>query len=515
MEQVFDIAIIGGGINGCGCAADAALRGLSVVLIEQGDLASQTSSKSSQLIHGGLRYLEQLEIGLVKKSLDERQRLLKLAPHLVRPLPFVIPYLKNKRPWWMMSAGLFLYDHLSRSNALPKSKGIHRSLLDPYLSPLKQEIQKGFLFYDATTDDARLTISNALLAKAHGATILPHTTLTQAKVVQQTWHLSVQSNDRSVIKSKAVINATGPWVSTVSGLLAIPMIHSLSLVKGSHLVIKKRYEGEHAYLLQHDDQRIVFTIPYHGHTLIGTTEVPFTGNLHDPHITSEEIDYLSEIIHRYFQRPIHPSEILSTWSGVRPLVANPNKSAHTLSRDYLCHYSKVPAPAITVYGGKITTYRQLAKEAINQLKVVFPTLKKSMTEITPLPGGNLPTASFEDYQQQIAKTHAWLDPATRLRYLRSYGSNIDYLLAGCRQTSDLGLYFAPTLYQIEVDYLVQNEWATTAEDILWRRSKCGLVINSEALQRLNDYLASSRSSCARMPVTSATKACCTRSLKVD
>ena len=320
MEHVFDVAIIGGGINGCGCAADAALRGLSVVLCEQDDLASKTSSKSTKLIHGGLRYLEHFDFALVKKALDERQKLLHLAPHLVHPLPIVIPYQKYMRPLWMLRIGLFLYDHLSLANKLPRTKLIRSRQRPNYFDPLNKDLNQGFLFYDCATDDARLTLANAMQAKEHGATILPQTKLIGANATDGQWRLTLQkkTGDLFQITAKSLINTTGPWVNTISQLLHTPLKHTLSLVKGSHLVVQKLYEGEHAYMLQHEDKRIVFAIPYHGYTMVGTTDVVFSGDIDNLQIESEEINYLCSITNQYFNKKINESDIITSWSGIRP-----------------------------------------------------------------------------------------------------------------------------------------------------------------------------------------------------
>ncbi|ASQ45702.1 glycerol-3-phosphate dehydrogenase [Legionella clemsonensis] len=488
MEQVFDVAVIGGGINGCGAAADAALRGLSVVLLEQGDLASKTSSSSSKLIHGGLRYLEYYDFGLVKKALDERQRLLTLAPHLVRPQLFVLPYQQNMRPTWLLRTGLFFYDNLSRNNRLPKSKFIRRKQ-GPYFSPLKIQYDKGFLFYDCTTDDSRLTIANALLAKEHGATIYNYMKATKARVENGIWVLTAQTSqgEEKFFRAKAVINATGPWVESCNDLLGITNQCKLSLVKGSHLVVHKLYEGKHAYLLQHEDKRIVFIVPYQGYTMIGTTDVEFEGSLDEIHISNAEVDYLCALVNHYLRTPIQRGDIINTWSGVRPLLAAPGE-LKALSRDYTYLYTDSPAPAVAIYGGKITTYRQLASETINKLQAVFPYLKASQTAHAPLPGSRLKTMSYKDYVPYAKEKYFWLADDIRDRYLASYGTDTEKLLADSKKIADLGYDFGHGLYQIEVDYLCHEEWAQTCEDILWRRTKLGLNFSPQSRQSLTEYL---------------------------
>ncbi|KTD22811.1 glycerol-3-phosphate dehydrogenase [Legionella lansingensis] len=491
MEQVFDVAVIGGGINGCGTAADAALRGLSVILLEKDDLASKTSSSSSKLIHGGLRYLEHYDFRLVKKALDERQNLLRLAPHLVHPIPFVLPYQENMRPAWLLRTGLFLYDNLSRKNKLPRSKFILRKKSSTYFSPLQEQLRKGFLFYDCTTDDSRLTITNALQAKDHGAIICNYTKITTANVVNGIWHLDItnQEGRKGCVKAKAVINASGPWVEPMNRLLNIPDKFKMSLVKGSHLVVHKLYEGKHAYLLQHKDQRIVFIVPYQGYTMIGTTDVAFNGSLDEVHISAEEVDYLRNLVNSYLRCEIQKEDIIYTWSGVRPLIAADGE-LKTLSRDYSYSYNASPAPSVTIYGGKITTYRQLASEVVDELKTVFPYLKESQSNDIVLPGSELNGMSYKDYLIYAREKYHWLTNEIKEHYLASYGTRTELLLADCSQMSHLGQDFSNGLYQIEVDYLCREEWAQNCEDILWRRTKKGLNFGSENIEILTDYLSS-------------------------
>ncbi|MDI9819722.1 MULTISPECIES: glycerol-3-phosphate dehydrogenase [unclassified Legionella] len=489
MEEVFDVAIIGGGINGCGIAADAALRGLSVILFEKGDIASQTSSSSSKLIHGGLRYLEYYDFRLVKKALDERQRLLKIAPHLIHAIPFVLPYQQGMRPAWLLRTGLFLYDNLSRKNKLPRSKFIRRIKHSTYFAPLKEEFNKGFVFYDCTTDDSRLTITNALQAKKHGALIQNYTQLTQANVKDKIWYLTVKSKlGEKTAKAKTIINAAGPWVESVNNLLDIPNKFKMSLVKGSHMVVHKLYEGNHAYLLQHKDKRIVFVVPYHHHTMIGTTDIAFNDSLDEINISSEEINYLSDLINNYLRHPIQKEDIIHTWSGVRPLLAATGEELRTLSRDYSYHYTGLPAPAITIYGGKITTYRQLAQEVVDELRHVFPYLKKSQTREQTLPGSQLREISHKDYLSYVQDKYFWLPDELRQHYLNNYGTRAESLLANCTKMPDLGYDFGHGLYQVEVDYLHREEWAQSCDDILWRRTKLGLNFTPEDKQILTEYL---------------------------
>lgn len=490
MTEPFDVAIIGGGINGCGCAADAALRGLSVVLCEKTDLASQTSSSSSKLIHGGLRYLEQFDFSLVRKALNERQVLLNNAPHLVHPLRFILPQLTNQRPPWLLRLGLFLYDHLSQKNKLPRSHGITRHDNANYFEPLISSINQGFMYYDGMTNDARLTITNALQAKQHGADIRPHTEVIRAEIIDSIWHITTRERhqETKLIKARSLINATGPWVNPINDLLGIPNQHTLSLIKGSHIVTEKLYDGSHAYILQNDDKRIIFTIPYFGHTLIGTTDVPVQGKIETLKITPEEIDYLCNLIARYFGKKDLKNRIITSWCGVRPLLSDPGKNASNLSRDYLYHFSTTPAPCVAIYGGKITTYRLLAKAVVDQLQNIFPHLRNSNTQLTPLPGATLDSISLNDYQHTFQQTYPWLDETLRNYYLQTYGTLTEKILNGCKHINDLGQHFGSTLYQREVDYLIAEEWAFSAEDILWRRTSLGLSFKVEEQKHLEDYI---------------------------
>ncbi len=490
MNQIYDLAVIGGGINGCGAAADAALRGLSVILIEKDDLASKTSSSSSKLIHGGLRYLEHYDFSLVKKALDERQLLLTLAPHLVHPLPLVLPYKRQMRPTWLLRTGFFFYDYLSRKNKLPKTKLIRRTENSSYFKALDAQFKKGFLFYDCKTDDSRLTIANALQAREFGAEIHPNTEVLGAETVDNLWKLKIQTKKgkQQTITARAVINATGPWVEKINELLTIPSKFKMSLVKGSHIVVPKLYEGDHAYLLQNFDQRIVFIVPYHGLTMVGTTDVAFNGSLNEVRISEAEIDYLCTLVSHYFAKPLQPENILNSWSGVRPLLAAEGEALSSLSRDYNIHYSNAPAPAVTIYGGKITTYRQSSLEAINLLGQIFPNLKKSETDTKPLPGSTLDNWSYQDYLHHAREKYFWLPDPLKDRYLENYGTRTELLLENCHCMEDLGQDFGNNLFKVEVDYLLREEWAETCDDILWRRTKLGLNFPAKNQQNLAQYL---------------------------
>jgi glycerol-3-phosphate dehydrogenase len=490
MDQIFDVAIIGGGINGCGCAADAALRGLSVVLLEQDDLASKTSSSSTKLIHGGLRYLEHYEFSLVKKALRERQRLLDLAPHLVHPQALVLPYEQHMRPSWFLRFGLFLYDHLSFKNRLPRSKSINRKKMASLFAPLKKELDHGFLFYDGAADDARLTLTNAIQAKNHGASIRTHSTVTKADTINSIWQLSVQPQQGAsyTLYAKTLINAAGPWVKAVGQLTDTPEHHEISLVKGSHIVVPQLYDGDQAYFLQHHDKRVIFVIPYHGFSMIGTTDVPLQEKPEKVSISDEEINYLVDLVNEYFKTSISKNDIIYTWSGVRALLANESKKAQSLSRDYDYEFYLKPAPIVTIYGGKITTYRQLAEETINHLKAVFPDLKSSATATTPLPGATFEQMNFTQYIRYAKEKYHWMDAQLLQRYLYTYGSCMEQFMRLCPNETSLGKRYGDDLYQVEIDYLILEEWARSCDDILKRRTKLDLSMDAASKKELAHYL---------------------------
>ncbi|MDI1353106.1 MAG: glycerol-3-phosphate dehydrogenase [bacterium] len=491
MENIYDVAIIGGGINGCGCAADAALRGLSVVLLEQNDLASKTSSSSTKLIHGGLRYLEYYEFGLVKKSLAERQLLLDLAPHLVHPQLFILPYQKHMRPSWFLRLGLFFYDHLSWKNKLPHCKKISRSIKNTFFNPLMKYLTHGFIFYDGATDDSRLTITNAIQAKLNGADIRTQSQVLKAEYINNLWHITIQPQKGSsyVLFAKAMINAAGPWVENIAQLTNTSINQKTTLVKGSHILIPPLYEGSQAYFLQHKDNRVVFVIPYHGFTMIGTTDVAFNEKLDDLHISDEEVNYLINLVNEYFTTKVAPTDITFTWSGVRTLLAADDKEAKSLSRDYSYEFKKLKPPIVTLFGGKITTYRQLSEEVINQLSFVFPDLPSSPTKHMALPGSLFGKMDFKNYCIYAAKKYNWLNAELLNRYLYSYGSRLEIILKECNTIDSLGEYFGSSLYQVEVDYLIIEEWAKEVDDILYRRTKLGLTMDNKNKQNLAEYLA--------------------------
>ncbi len=496
-SKIFDVAVIGGGINGVASASEAAMRGLSVVLFEKDDLASKTSSSSTKLIHGGLRYLEQGDFAMVKKALTERQTLCSIAPHLVSPFPFVLPYAPSMRPFWVLKAGLWLYDNLSRNNRLDKSVAIKRHPGDVYFSPLKMSFNKGFLFYDCVADDARLTIANALQARLHGALILTHSEIIEITSENNIWQVFVRKTTGTqtstlTYRARTIINAAGSWVNQINQHLGIKDYYPLSFIKGSHLLVPKLYDQPHAYLLQNDDKRIVFVIPYHGLSMIGTTDVPLSESetLDNLSVSQEEVDYLFGLVNKYFSKALSKNDVKTSWCGVRTLLSENEVKPQALSRDYVYRLSLKPAPAISIYSGKLTTHRQLAEEVIDSLEVFFPSLKPSRSQNTPLPGATLGNMLFHDYQKLAIKKYDWLENKILMRLLKNYGTHTEKLLEGCDQIEDLGQHFGLGLYQREVEYLCKNEWAMDSQDILFRRTKIGLYFSKSETQVLENYLKS-------------------------
>lgn len=489
-----DLLIIGGGINGTGIAADAVGRGLSVILCEKSDMAAGTSSYSSKLIHGGLRYLEQYEFKLVREALKEREILMHKAPHLIHPLSFILPHDKHLRPMWMIRIGLFLYDHLARRSTLSASKKLDFTSA-PEGKPLKEQFKYGFFYSDCRTDDARLVILNALAAHAKGAKILTRTTCISAQRKNNLWSVQLKHTNtgtQSIVKVKAIVNATGPWVTNVlKNVFHLTSVDYLELVKGSHIVIPKLYEGKHAYILQNLDHRIVFAIPYFEHfTLIGTTDVPYTDDPSEATISNKEIEYLCKVINYYFKQQISIKDIIWSYSGVRALFSNPSKDPSKMSREYHLDIKDLngTAPLLSVFGGKLTTFRTLAEHALDELTVYFPHIRSAWTAHAVLPGGDLQDLSFSAYVEVLKKQYAWLPHEIIKRYANSYGSLTHQLLENCFSLQELGKHFGAGLYEREVNYLIQHEWAQTTEDIIWRRSKLGLLLNEKERQILSDFI---------------------------
>jgi len=492
-ESTYDVLVIGGGINGVGVAADAAGRGLKVALCEANDLASATSSWSSKLIHGGLRYLEHREFRLVKEALAEREVLLDVAPHLVTPLRFHLPHHSGLRPAWMIRMGLFLYDHLSQRRRIEGSRGIR---FDD-TSPLKDTYRKGFAYSDCKADDSRLVVMMAKLAEQHEATILPRHKVLKAHRHEGVWVVEVAtpSGGRVEIQAKALVNAGGPWVRRVLDTFAeVKTDKAVRLVKGSHLVVPKLYDQPQAYILQNSDNRIVFVIPFQeDYSLVGTTDVDYEGDPAAAAIDDDEIEYLIAITNDYFKAQIQRSDIVWTYSGVRPLMQGERpEEAHDasqVSRDY--HFEvedqSGQAPLLSIFGGKLTTFRKLAEAAVNALNPWFPEMGQAWTKQAVVPGAE-GIADPEQYAQHLQSFYPFIDARTARRLAFTYGRLCETWLASAQKESDLGERFGP-LYEAEVRYLVAHEWAQTADDILWRRTKAGVGLSKDEIARLEAYLA--------------------------
>lgn len=454
---MYDLLIAGGGINGTAIAREAALNGLSVLLVERDDLACATSSASSGLIHGGLRYLEYYEFRLVREALAERERLLRLAPHLVRPLPFVMPYAHSPRPWWMLRAGLFLYDLLAWGETLPRSRGLHaRDTV--YRAPLREK-GRGFVYPDARVDDARLTVLNAVDAREAGGDIRTRTALVAATRGSDHWRATL--SDGSQVEARAIVNAAGPWVAELLAALGVHGGAGVRLVKGSHIVVPRLYAGEHAYTLQQPDGRIVFALPWHGATAIGTTDIPVE-RPGDARIEAEEIAYLCEAANRYFERSIAPGDAIATWSGVRPLYDDAAADPSKVTRDYVLELDTDGASLLSVFGGKITTARALAEEAVEKLGQPLDRRVAPATRERPLPGGDGDMAALE---VEVAARWPFVDAA---RLVSAYGTRVRRLLDGIETAADMGEVLENGLTAREIRWMVEEEWALNAADVLRR-----------------------------------------------
>ena len=493
---MYDIAIIGGGVNGCGIARDAAGRGLSVLLAEKDDLASGTSAASTKLIHGGLRYLENYEFGLVRESLKEREVLWAMAPHIIWPLRFVLPHHKGLRPAFIIRLGLFLYDHLGGRKLLPPTRTLDlRS--DPAGAPLKPEFKRGFEYSDCWVEDARLVVLNAMDAAARGAQIRVRTEVRSARRVDGFWEIDLADGlggAAETIKARILINAAGPWVDKVlTNRLGGNMRAHVRLVKGSHIVVPRLFEHGRAYIFQNADRRIVFTIPYQrDFTLIGTTDVDFAGDPANVCIEDDEVTYLCAAVSEYFVRPVRPEDVVWTYSGVRPLYDDGGESAQEVTRDFVLELDALDreTPLLSVVGGKVTTYRHLAEEALKKLKPWIRDAGPAWTRGATLPGGDFPVGDFDELVAELAAEHPNLPAGLIFRLARAYGTRARRILYGCRSVEDLGRRFGADLYERELDYLVGSEWARAAEDVLWRRSKLGLRFSQEERLALEEWLQS-------------------------
>ncbi len=488
----FDLLVIGGGINGAGIARDAAGRGLRVCLVEQSDLAAFTSSASTKLIHGGLRYLEYREFRLVREALAERERLLRIAPHLVRPLRFILPHVPTLRPRWEIRAGLFLYDRLGGRRHLPGSCSVDLRR-ETVGGALKSTYERGFAYSDCRVDDSRLVVLNARDAADRGALILTRTRVTGARADQQGWQVDCESRadgHAMRLRAAAVVNAAGAWLNDVRGRLGMQTPEPIRLVRGSHIVVPRLFDGEHAYVLQNPDHRIVFAIPFQDcYTLIGTTDVPHTGALDSLAITAEETAYLCESINRYFRRPVRAEEVLWSYSGVRSLRDDGAADAAAVTRDYelVLEHAAQGAPLLSVLGGKITTYRKLSETVLARLRPSIGGPAGRWTAAAALPGGDMPRASLARFIDEATRRWPFLAPGHLRRLACAYGTRMEQVLQGARKAADLGESLGADLTAAEVEYLRDQEWAVTVEDILWRRSKLGLRLQPADIERLERY----------------------------
>jgi glycerol-3-phosphate dehydrogenase len=506
VPHTYDLAIVGGGINGCGIARDAAGRGLSVFLCEMGDLGEGTSSRSTKLIHGGLRYLEQYDFRLVREALTEREVLWRIAPHIVQPLRFVLPHQAGLRPAWMLRAGLFLYDHLGGRDRLPGTRVLDLAS-DAAGSPLKPGLfTTGFEYSDCWVDDARLVVLNARDAADRGATIRTRTRAAAAVRGANDWRLTVEAaagGTRDTIAARVLVNAAGPWVEEVSGLVLHQRLPSrVRLVQGSHIVVPKLFAHDRAYIFQSPDGRIVFAIPYEGDfTLIGTTDRDYAGDPAKVDATPDEIAYLCAAASAAFARQVHASDVVWTYSGVRPLYDDGAGEAKAASRDYVLQTDEKEgsAPLLSVIGGKITTYRRLAQTVLQRLSAHLPSrhgLAPGWTGKTPLPGGEFKVDEVPAVTTRLLRSYPFLGDVQAARLVRAYGTRARKMLGNAKAKSDLGRQFGAGLSEAEVRYLVEQEWAATAEDVLWRRTKLGLRSTPEDAAALGAWMREA----ARAPV---------------
>jgi glycerol-3-phosphate dehydrogenase len=479
----YDLLVVGGGVNGAGIARDAAGRGLRVCLSEQDDLASHTSSKSTKLIHGGLRYLEHFEFKLVRESLLERAVLLRSAPHIIWPMKFVLPHDNRLRPVWMIRLGLWLYDNLGGRDCLPSSRAIDLRHHAAGLL-LNDGFRRAFEYWDCWVQDARLVVLSAMDAAERGAKIMSRTKFVSARAEGSEWLVTLQTQgqgEQTVVRCRAIINAAGPWVKEVLGeRVGVQSQKRVRLVAGSHIIVPRLHQHEHAFIFQNPDQRIVFAIPYERHfTLIGTTERELDNEPRDVEITRSEIDYLCRSVNRFCRQPIAPGEVISTYSGVRALFDDAPGVASKVTRDYVLEMERVGgAPVLSVFGGKITTFRRLAETAIDSICETLGLRTSHWTETAQLPGGDLPQSDFDAFLWELKASHPWLSPNLAWRYARNYGSRAEQIIDGAKSVDALGEEIASGLFEAELEYLITNEWVREAQDLLWRRTKLGLHLSA-------------------------------------
>jgi glycerol-3-phosphate dehydrogenase len=495
IPDLIDLLIIGGGINGAGIARDATGRGLSVVLVEQGDLASATSQSSSKLIHGGLRYLEQYEFRLVREALREREVLLHLAPHIIRPLMFVLPHDPSMRPVWMIKAGLWLYDHLGGHVTLPGSKQLTFPHLE-YSAGLSPTFRTGFIYSDCRVDDSRLTVINAVSAREKGATVLTRTRFESAKRVDGVWEavIAPAGGGKRTLRAKGIVNAAGPWVAKVLDAIEDDRINAkVRLVKGSHIVVPKVHSQGHAFLLQNPDKRVVFVIPFEGsYSLIGTTDIAVTSVEEGAKITEAEVDYLIAAANRFLAKPVKKEDIVWSYAGVRPLYDDGSANPSQVTRDYVpkLDVEGGRAPLLTLFGGKITTYRRLAEETLAKLKPFYPGMRGDWTATEELPGGDV--GHFNAFRDAMRARYPDIGRDIVEGIVRRHGSRAPKILRDARYAEGLGRNFGAGLTQYEVEYLIAEEWAQTAEDVLWRRTKCGLHMTAQQREAVAEFIQSGK-----------------------
>jgi glycerol-3-phosphate dehydrogenase len=502
-----DLLVVGGGINGAGIARDAAGRGLRVVLCEQGDLAQGTSSRSSRLIHGGLRYLEYGEWRLVREALQEREILLAAAPHLVRPLCFVLPHVQGMRPAWMLRLGLFLYDHLARRRRLPASRAI---ALDqaPEGAAVRPHLRRAFVYADCRTDDARLVVLNAVGAAERGARVLLHTEFVDAIPEAGAWRArlrAARTGATSTLRVRAIVNAAGPWVEAVAPRIGgVARQRHARLVKGSHLVVRRFWQGEHAFLLQNTDRRVVFVTPYEDDfAMIGTTDIPYASDPGCVRIGEQEARYLCDAVNRQLRCTLTPADAVYTFSGVRCLVDDARDNPSAVTRDYVLELAAGAGhgPVLTVLGGKITTYRRLAEHAVDLLAPHLPASGPRWTAAVPLPGGDLAGEDVGVAQQRFLAAAHFLPSAHARALFDRHGRIATAIVGDVAGLSDMGIHFGAGLYERELRYLVDREWAASVEDVLWRRTKLGLRLDAAQVERLREWLAGRDPTVAQTPAS--------------
>jgi glycerol-3-phosphate dehydrogenase len=493
-RDIVDLLVVGGGINGVGIARDAAGRGLSVMLVEKGDLAQGTSSRSSRLIHGGLRYLEHGEFRLVREALEERETLLRLAPHLVRPMRFVLPHVPRMRPAWMLRAGLFLYDHLARRARLPASAAV---ALDAVAegAAVRPGIRRGFIYSDCRVDDARLVAVTAVSAQRLGARVRTRTELLQAQRDGGLWHARLRDEPGGAVgavHARALVVAAGPWVDSAGGRIAgTRRARHARLIKGSHIVVPKFWTGDHAYLLQNEDRRVVFALPYEDRfAMIGTTELPFAGVPDEVAISAEETLYLCAAVNRQLRCALGAQDVVHAFAGVRSLADDEHGDPSAVTRDYAFDVDAPArqAPIVTVLGGKITTYRRLAEHALALLRPCFPSMGPDWTGRAALPGGEFGAGGFAVAQEQFLRDADFLPREHARSLFDRHGQMARRILAGVSAAAQMGTHFGAGLYEREVEHLRAAEWARTPEDVLWRRTKFGLRLTAQERKRFEDWM---------------------------